>query len=53
MLHIILVIAGFILAGVACTGFWQGLKLKPNDNPGFSQRKPLADVTVRPVASLS
>jgi uncharacterized membrane protein YciS (DUF1049 family) len=32
MLHMILVIAGFILIGVACTGFWQGLKLKPNDN---------------------
>jgi hypothetical protein len=32
MLHIILVIAGFVLIGLACTGFWQGLKLQPNDN---------------------
>jgi hypothetical protein len=32
MLHIILIVAGFILIGVACTGSWQGLKLKPNDN---------------------
>jgi hypothetical protein len=32
MLQIILVIAGFVLIGVACSGFWQGLKLKPNDN---------------------
>jgi hypothetical protein len=32
MLHIILVMTGFILIGLAGIGFWQGLKLKPNDN---------------------
>jgi hypothetical protein len=32
MLHIILVMTGFILIGLACYGFWQELKLKPNDN---------------------
>jgi len=32
MLHILIIIGGFGLIGVACYGFWQGLKLTPYDN---------------------
>jgi hypothetical protein len=32
MLQGLIVIGGFGLIGLACYGFWQGLKLKPHDN---------------------
>jgi hypothetical protein len=32
MLHALIIIGGSVLIGLACCGFWQGLKLKPHDN---------------------
>ena len=32
MPHVLLIINGFVLIGLAGFGFWQGLKLKPHDN---------------------
>jgi hypothetical protein len=32
MLHALIIIGGFILLGLGCYGFWQGLKLKPDDH---------------------
>jgi hypothetical protein len=32
MLHTLIIIGGFGLIGLACYGFWQGLKLRPHDN---------------------
>jgi len=32
MLHALIIIAGFVLIGLGCHGFWQGLKLKPHDD---------------------
>jgi hypothetical protein len=32
MLHALVIIGGFVLIGLACFGFWQGLKLKPYDD---------------------
>jgi hypothetical protein len=32
MLHTLIIIGGFVLIGLACFGFWQGLKLKPHAN---------------------
>ena len=32
MLHALIVIGGFVLLGLGCYGFWQGLNLKPHDN---------------------
>jgi hypothetical protein len=32
MLHALIIIGGFVLMGLACYGFWQGLKLKPYDD---------------------
>jgi len=31
MLHALIIVGGFGLIGVACYGFWQGLKLRPYD----------------------
>jgi hypothetical protein len=28
----LVIIGGFVLIGLACFGFWQGLKLKPYDD---------------------
>jgi hypothetical protein len=30
MLHVLIIIGGLVLIGLACFGFWQGLKLKPH-----------------------